>query len=258
MKAEKMPWAPEDIEYVFTHWPTGGWEACREYFVARGRNYHSVRGKANSLKLRVNGRDYVRQATTPAIDARIEREYRSGRPKLKALAREINRTHGWIKWRARELGVARQLTIRPWTPEEDELLRALLEKNYSVTTMHRKFREAGFRRACGGIRNRLDVLDLSWQRDFWTAHETARALRVDSHSVLRWIAAGKLKAKQARGPSVDDLPCLEKKMLYQIKPKDVSQFMKKYPGDWDHRKLPKELLLELLCGGDYGLGEIGG
>lgn len=250
-------WTREELDLLSEHWPAGGYRAVRE--LLPNRSYESILGKADSLKLRIPGRTYRKQESSEWIDAAIKRAYQTGGVKLEPLARSLDRTVGWVKWRAREMGVTRPAPVprRRWTSEEDALLEDLMSRGYSVTVIQRKFKAAGFSRAIQALRNRAWYLELPWERDFWTATALAAAMAVDQKRVVQWIERGQLKGVQARGPSVDDLPKLERKMLWQIRLKDIRKFLIAYPHEWDHRKIAKEVLLDLLLGTEAGLNQCG-
>lgn len=250
---QKQPWSREELDYLSEHWPKGGWRTCKDYFIERGRGHNSVRGKAEALALRVEGRTYFRQESTDWIDEQLRLEYRNGRPNLKMLARRVHREHGWLKWRASVLGLSRVGSLRPWADEEITLLEDCLNKSMSKTAIYRAFQRKGFKRSLGAISSRVYYQGWQWQRDKWTMRETAQAFQIDEHSVEQWLRNGWLKGRQRRGPSCDDLP-ERGKLNWQIELKAVRDFMLKHPSEWDHRRMDKVVLLELLCGGESGLG----
>jgi len=70
---------------------------------------------------------------------------------------------------------------------------------------------------------------------------------MDSHAVLRWIDLGWLRATRQQGPgSVLNVTELQR-VMYSVKPDDVRRFMLAHPEKWDHRRMKKEVLLDLLC-----------
>jgi hypothetical protein len=254
--ARYQPWSQEDLTYLATHWPRGGWRAVRDYFTERGRTYGGVVGKVETLKLRVAGRKKpVRRVMTPAIKAQIEAEYRNGQPNLMKLSRQTGCHVGWLKWHAQCLGLARlcEKSQRFWTEEEQALLEDCLEKGLSLATMGRRFRKAGFTRSLSALQNRVMKNGLCFDRDFFTGNDVVRMLRVDHHRVTAWIAAGQLRAVKGHGPSVDPDES-GGKGLWQIKRGWLRHFLIHHPGLWDHRRVNKEVLLELLCGGAVGVG----
>lgn len=45
--------------------------------------------------------------------------------------------------------------------------------------------------------------------------------------------------------------------MYRITPALLRRFLLQHPARWDHRKMQKEVLLDLLCGGQEGLNVFG-
>jgi len=244
-----VPWTREELDLLSSEWPKGGWRHVKTLFP--NRSYSSICGKAVALQLRLEGSTYVKQEATEWTTAVIKRAYLNPYPDVKALAKSLNRTHGWVKYQARLLGVARNLHNAPWTPEEDALLTECLEKTQALNTVYKKFRAAGFQRTLNAISGRVVALNGGWQRGFYTANDLATLFAIEVHSVLAWIRTGKLKAKRVSGPS-----CQEQgvESMWAVTPKAVRTFMLEYPVAWDHRRLQKEVLLDLLCGSDHGLG----
>jgi hypothetical protein len=195
---------------------------------------------------------YRKQPSTEWIDATIRREYKNGRPNLKALARTLNREHGWVKWRASVLGCCRTHG-KNWTTAEDALLERCLDKSMPITGIYVRFKAAGFQRSLGAIASHIDVRGLSVTRDFWTASDVARALAVDAHIVVRWLEDGKLRGRRGTGPSAETASADPRRLLWQVKPRDVRRFMIANPECWDHRKLRREVLVDLLAGDESGL-----
>lgn len=250
--SEHQYWTKEEAAIVAEEYPKGGYRAVQAKLPDRSET--SIRGKADRMGVGVAGRTYCRQPTSEWIDAAIRRAYEKGSVQVAVLARSLNRRVGWIKWRAREMGVSRQAPREwcAWTPDEDALLEACLEKSQSVSVIYKKFRQAGYDRTLSAICCRVETLELSWQRGFWSALQVGQALRVDQKRVVQWIERGQLKAAKGPGPSSDAELMLEHKMMWQIKLQDLQKFLIAHPHEWDHRKLSKEILLDLLLGDENG------
>lgn len=250
-------WTKEELELLEREYPKGGIKAVRPLFP--NRTTTALKGKALYLQLRVEGRSpYLRQEPTELIDAALKRAYLDGKPDLKKLARTWNRTHGWIKWRAMNLGLSKAAhgaPTGPWLPEEDSLLECCLDREYGISTIQKKFQAAGYRRTLSAVANRVRTLGLRFSRDWWNVSDVARALGIEDHSVTRWIALGKLVAEKKRGPMYDHLPVSDdsRTIMWQVKPAALRKFLLQNPQLWDHRRMKKEVLLDLLCGGEDGL-----
>jgi hypothetical protein len=259
MRNQKYWTAAEDA-IMREHYPLGGTRRASEFLPERGKG--AVASRASALGLHIIGRknrDAV--ASSEWIDAAIRRAYQQGpsRGKVRALAKQIDRKPGWVIWRAQVLGVSRQSPGghgTPWTPEEDRVLEEGIEHGKSITSIQRYLKKAGYARSINSIAVRVQIAGLSWQNPQWTAHAISRALGSSENTVLRWLRSRKLAGAQQRGPSVDYKPPADL-MRWYVKPEALREFMLAHPHEWDHRKVPKELLLDILCGGPHGLNKGG-
>jgi hypothetical protein len=247
-------WSTEETTLLCETWPQGGMRACRPLFP--DREYGSIKGKAEKLGLRVAGRAAHRaQGSTDWIDAQIRREYATGAPKVKALAKRLDRTYGWVKWRAGELGVRRATGSEPymsWTPEEDAIIQRGLDDEKSVTQIQRRLRLAGHLRTGESIRRRVWLNYGGFNRAYYSPNETAQLFGVCYDQVMQWIKAGKLFARREPGISVTD----GAGMQYHIYPTSISKFMREHLTLWDHRKMRKEVLVDFLLGENAALGAL--
>jgi len=248
---DRYRWPDAEVEILRETYPHGGMKAALAQLPHLTPNI--VRRKVELLGLRtLNRAQYRKQPTSEWIDAAIRRDYKDGRPQLKKLAITLGRELGWVKWRASVLGVCRAKPAR-WSPAEDVLLDSCIEQCMSVVSIHNRFKKHGFQRSHGAILSHIDVRKLSMSRAFWTAREVAQAMAVDNHVFLRWLESGKMKGKRGPGPSsrknIDNLQSL----MWQVKPKDVQRFMVRNPECWDHRRMRREMLIDLLVGDENGL-----
>lgn len=249
-------WEDWELAALREAWPTGASKAAQA--VLPHRSEGSLRGKANALRLNMEGRAvYRKQPSSEWIDAALRRAYRSPHPRLKALAKELDRTQGWLKWRAGILGLRRvaELYNRRWEPEELRILETCSERGLTTSTIHEHLQKAGYSRSLTAIRIQIDKQDFNLTRQQWTANDVAKMFGVDSHSVTAWIRKGWLSATRTIGPSADCWPdeIEERHWMYAVTPAALRKFMLAYPRAWDHRRLRVEVLLDLLCGGEDGL-----
>jgi hypothetical protein len=246
-------WSPEEVAILEQFWPEGGYRVVQEHLPHRSKC--SIQGRAFKLQLKIPTRTPARpQPSSDWIDAAIRREYRQGKPQLKPLGKQLDRTVGWLKWRACQLGVTRMapgVETSPWSPEEQQYLESALERGLSATAISKGLRKLGFNRTASAIVVRIGKQGLVWSREWWTAMDVARALNVDCSVPLKWIRAGKLKAIKTHGMSATQ----ELQSQWKVKPADVRRMMLNHPELWDHRRMNQEILLDLLCGGKYGLTE---
>ena len=240
-------WTLEEMEALREAWPKGGMKEARKALPHRAED--ALRGKAFALGLRTRDhKAYENYGQSDFVDAAIKRAYSSGRPGLADLSRRVNRPVGWLKWRAGVLGVRRQLAGGGalWTADEDAILTACSDAGMSVTAMQSRLKKAGFARSVSAVSCRLITLDLGFSREWWTARNVAQVFGIDDHAVIRWIQKGLLRATRKAGNSNRD-PDPERLAMYAIRPDDVRKFMVENPAAWDHRRMRKEVLLDLLC-----------
>lgn len=249
-------WTPEEIAIINDSWPKGGYVKVKDRLPQR--TYSQIRGAACRFGLFIEGRTYNKQPTSEWIDAAISRAYRTGKVNLAVLSKQLGRTKGWIKWRAREMGVARMRGTTEnvtWLPEEIELLKQLSESGIPPGAICKRFRYAGFFRSISAINNMQWKLQLPPpDRSWWTAKETAQALNIDEKSVTGWIEKGLLKAKKRNGQKTEGITTAQPH-LWEITIDNLRRFLIRYPRHWDHRRVPIEMLLELLCGEKRQIGE---
>lgn len=260
MKNQKY-WTNHEDQIMREHYPLGGTKRVREFLPHRGKG--SISSRATFLGLHVTGRKQRGAApeATEWMDAAIRRVYQQGavRGKVRTLAKQLGVTHGWIVWRAQELGLSRQMpgsSGSPWIPAEDAILADRLDEGKSITSIQRYLRKAGYARSLNSIANRVQIAGLTWQNPDWSAQDVARALGMSGATILKWLATGKLKGTQKRGPSVDYKQDAAL-MRWHVRPHDVRAFMLAHPRDWDARKMQQEVLIDLLAGDERGFNSGG-
>jgi hypothetical protein len=242
-------WTREELDTLALHWPRGGLRAVSPHLPHLGAD--ALRGKACDLGIHVAGRQpHRRQPTSELIDSAIRRDYRNGRPNLRALALATGRHVGWLKWRAAVLGIASGARRRnpPWTEAENLVVTDGIERGHSAVAIRNALKRAGSLRSLDAILSRVHFLGLRWNREWWTATDVARLFNVDPSVVFRWISQGMLVAKREPGPSQT---ASGQATYWQIGEKAVVAFMLGHPEQWDHRKMRKEVLLDLLKPGRF-------
>ena len=244
-------WTREELELLIEAWPKGGLKAAR--LALPHRRDAALQGKAFALCLHVQKRKtYVRYQPSELVDAAIKKAYRNAMPDLNTLSAQIGRPKGWIKYRAGVLGVRRIMVGggAVWLEDEDAIINECIELGLSINTMHKRLRTAGFNRSLSAINARMCRLELCINRNWWTASDVAKLLGADEHVVVRHINAGLLKAERRGGNRrLSDAPAEMK--MWAITPDNLRSFMLEHPGRWDHRRMQKETLLDLLCQGQF-------
>lgn len=235
----------EEKAIVREKWPLGGVREVRKHIP--DANDLQIQNYARTADLLVSGRKpYKRIESTEFIDAAIKKHYEKPRPDLVALSRIIGRGRPWIKSRAAILGVANPSSMPnyAWSPEEEKLFADCTDVGYTPRVVYRKFRQAGFRRTLGAIVSHFAVREISVQRDYMTATDVAKLFKFsDISSVVKWISSGKLKAKKVNG---DTSKGVKNAAIWKIKPEDLSKFMIANPELWNHKRMEKYVLLDLL------------
>lgn len=241
-------WTEEELALLKAHWPGGGMQACRPLFPDRSRA--SLCGAAAHLGL-VVGR-YARTKQYPPdahVDEIIRRAYAEGRGTPKRLAEMTNRTPNWITRRAAALGVNRSRGFHHgtcWSAQEDAIMDYALRRNLSVYQVQRKLRAIGASRGIHAIRFRLQKLGGFYERN-WSSGEVAQMFGVKPRWVSKQILDGRLVAKKTPGLYAED-QAVDEFTHYSIAPKAVRNFMRNHPSCWDHRRMNKAVMLDLLLG----------
>ena len=252
----RKPWTPEEIALVAEYWPRGGYRACAPHLPHRDNN--SVRYMANRLGAKIVGRkDYEERPMTKFIAAAIRREYASGTPNLRALAKRIDRNTGWIKHHADVLGVRRAqgtLPHEPWNDAENAALAECLDRGVGVEQMRRRLLAIGCYRSRSAIRLQVWAVHGGFNREYYTGTETAALFGVDHSVTRRWIVSGKLRATRGPCPASEGEP--NAALFYHVSPNAISAFMREHPTLWDHRKMRKEVLMDFLIGRDKAIGRL--
>lgn len=254
-------WTRAELDLLATVYPTGGTKAAQAAFPQL--TSEQIRGKIRALDLHIEGRaEYRQQASNEWIDAQIRRAYRTPQPALAKLAREMDRTVGWLKWRAGELGVRREKPApwRKWEEAEKAIVDDGINHARSIRAIHKRLRQAGFIRSVGAINTYIYKNNLTCDRGFWCANEVAVLLGIDTKTALGLIQGGYLKTQgKSLGPTsrFEESEVAEGRQMYRITPALLRRFLLQHPARWDHRKMQKEVLLDLLCGGKEGLNVFG-
>lgn len=251
-----IPWQKWELDALTEVWPKGAMKSAREALPHRSEN--SIRGKAEYLGIKQEGRaKYKKQPSSEWIDAALRRAYRSSAPRLATLAKELDRTEGWLKWRAGILGIRHiaDKNNRKWENEEQKILEECIERGTKISTIHRNLRQAGYYRSLTAISARIYDQKLGVNRKGWTANEVAGLFGIEMKSIINWIKKGWLSASREVGPSCDKWPdeIEERRKMYMITADNLKKFMLDYPRAWDHRRMRIEVLLDLLCGNRNGL-----
>lgn len=188
------------------------------------RTPSSVLNERKRLKLPC--RVYQKIEPTAEMDAAIREGYtHTHRGACKRLGQRFGVPAGWIKSRARKLGLTRcsgQAYLATWTAEEDAMILELQERGGAKYIWNR-MRKAGYNRSMHAIENRIYHLGSGWKgRDIYNATELADAMGITSKTVCKWIRIGLLKGHKENPSGLHDT---EEPWRWMIKHKDAREFL---------------------------------
>jgi hypothetical protein len=193
----------------------------------------------------------VRWVITPEIHELIKQVYKtsSGNGEVKALAKQLKFPPWKITRYAIKQGwVARQKKEPNWCEEEI----AILERNahLSAEVLQRRLKANGYTRTAQGIVLKRKRMRLLSSLDGQSARAFSECLGVDEHAIIRAIREGRLKAQKrgtARVPAQGG-------DIYYITDKHARDYIIDNLYEIDIRKVDKWWFVDILAGGEYGLG----
>ena len=170
---------------------------------------------------------------------------------VKKLAAKFGMSRWRISRRARDMGLAR-ITKKEanWSKPEIKILEKHAYKH--PENIKKVLKKAGFHRSVQGIVLKRRRMHLLQSLDFETAHSLAQCLGVDDHAVVKYIQKGWLKARK-RGTK---RTASQGGDQWLIKTRNIRQFIIENVSILDFRKIDKFWLVDLLAGGENGLGPI--
>lgn len=192
---------------------------------------------------------------TPEIDSLIRSTWEGKSWGLKA-GRVVAARIKWPTWavkkRAIALGVVRQRKKEPaWTDAELSMLEQFAWMSPARLAM-KLTRATGIQRSATAV-----ILKRKWMRllanaDWYSAHQLAELLGIESHKVLRWIRAGWLDA-QPRGTNRTEKQGGDEWLIRQPA---VRRFLRAHPDEIDLAKVEcagsRHWFLDVLTGGQIG------
>lgn len=169
----------------------------------------------------------MKQCTwTPEQDDFLRANYHS--LQLKEIARILGKPTSTVNSRVNRLGITRTKKEPPWSAEDIRFLRENWGK-LSIRTLAKRLNRSEYGVLVKSKRLKLGPIQ---DKSLFTKSEICHLLRVDHRKVGRWVSQGLLKAKIAptsrkRGKS---------RNILQVKPKDLLDFLREHPDQWDARK----------------------
>lgn len=146
------------------------------------------------------------------------------------------RKHGWIN--------RRRCTDynRPWDPEEIKILHKYAHT--SPLTTQRKLEKAGFKRTVSAVEVKRARERVVQNRKGVSANDLALCMGIDSHSILKLINTGKLKAKRLEGYNDS------RTLGYHILPSAVRKYITENLAEVNIAKCDKYWLIDLFTTND--------
>jgi hypothetical protein len=248
--APRLPWSIGEVKRLREHYPLGV-DVCMRILPNRSRSAIHVKAQALKLRTRVRGGGRVPYAHTPEIDEAIRATRAAGTSTLRELALRVGRPSWWISKRAIALGVSLPAGREPnWSEAELTLLHNTAHMTPTAACV--VFRRHGYARTeCALVLRRK----LERARPDATGHYSANALAklvgYEVHTVLRWIRAHGLPAKQ-RGTTAEHDHWL-------IRDRDFRAWLIANPLRLDLRKVPvasHAWLIELLGRGGTAIARV--
>lgn len=202
-------------------------------------------------KLGMKTRNAWRKVTiTPELDAAIRAGYASTQRGIcQRIADQFGVSPGWVKVRARELGMTRtQGYMAKWTEAEDALLESLMERG-GIKFIQTRMKKAGYHRSLSAIHQRASRIGLSWtsMRDAMNASAFASVMGVDCGVVIDWIRRGMLKGRKETFGGFHDQ---DEARNWLIETKHIRQFLINHISSYKLTHIDRLWYVSMLAGDD--------
>ena len=170
----------------------------------------------------------------------VRRDYRGTRKSAQEIGDRIGASGNGVMAQALKMGLSSRPDRKPWSPEEDDRLRTLLEK------MNPSKAAKKMGRTINSVTVRARRIHASRRvRDGWyTKREVCQILGVDHHWVQARIDAGSLRATHHH----EQPPKKDGAAAWHIKAKDVRDFIRRHPEELTGRNVDLPAVVEILCG----------
>lgn len=240
-------WTAEEITKLKEEWRSK--KTVTQLAEELNRSESSCLNRAKKLGLRTRN-PWQKVTITPVLDAAIRAGYASTQRGIcQRLADQFGVSPGWVKMRARELGLTRsQGYMAKWTAEEDAMLETLMERG-GIKFIQTRMKKAGYHRSLSAIQQRAYQIGLSWanMRDAMNATEFANVMGVDCKVVVGWIRRGMLKGhKEAKSGFHDQ----EDAKNWLIETKQIRKFLIQHVSSYKLALVDRLWYVSMLAGDD--------
>jgi hypothetical protein len=238
-------WTAAENAKLRAEWPTK--KPVSHIAAELNRSESSCLNRAKKLGMRTR-QPWARVTITPELDAAIRAGYASTQRGIcQRIADRFGVSPGWVKVRARELGLTRvNGSSGRWSEKEDALLETLMERG-GIKYIQTRMKKAGYNRSLAAIHHRAYAIGLSWvgNRDIMNATDLASAMGVDFKCITRWINRGILKAKK---DTLCGLTDNETASRWVIENKDIKAFLIDFVGSYKLANVNAQWYLSMVAG----------
>lgn len=240
-------WTAEETAKLKAEWHSK--KTVEQLAEELNRSKSSCLNRAKTLGMKTRN-PWQKVTITPELDAAIRAGYASTqRGSCQRIADQFGVSSGWVKVRARELGLTRvQGYMKKWTEAEDALLETLMERG-GIKFIQTRMKKAGYHRSLSAIQQRAYSIGLSWaiMRDAMNATELANVMGVDCKVVVGWIRRGMLKGHKEAISGFHDQ---EEAKNWLIENKHIRQFLIDHVSSYKLTHVDRLWYVSMLAGND--------
>ena len=180
-----------------------------------------------------------RQWTQDELDL-IRSRFQQDKRSIKELAKTLQASPPQIAYQVNKMGIRKRTDRRPWTLEEDAMLRGLMPRKTPskvAKLMSRSINSVTIRAKRLGLKGN--------DREGWyTLIEVSEILGRDPKWLLKRIENGSLKANRHHGQEKLQVGRRD----WHVEQKDLKDFIRKYPEELTGRNVDQIQIVEILAG----------
>jgi hypothetical protein len=190
---------------------------------------------------------------SPEIDNALRRVYRQPhgrdpygstypRSTLNQLVLRFKQTRHYLQRRAEELNLIRRVVkCHPkWTDQEEKIVERYA--HLSPDTIHHKLKKEGYERTATAIRDRIYLLRLREDSDYYSQERLSKHLGVTSSLVGRWAKDRLLRGQNVQTGNPAD--------TWRVHRKEVRRFIQRNPNAIDLCKVEQMWFLDIVFEGE--------
>ena len=170
----------------------------------------------------------------------VREQYNGTIKSSERIAAKLGTTPKAVTYQAYKMGLGQRKAYRPWTVQEDDLLRALVPRKSPGQIATR------MKRSVHAITVRAKRIRVSFSdREGWyTQAEACEILGVNREWIARRIESGVIKASWHHGRR----PGRSGSGSWHIEQKDLGEFLRRYPHDLNGRNVDLVQVVEIIAG----------